>query len=301
MNALDMNVGQLTNNAPTLASSAMLIELNISNWRGKAPDKKAAKDVEARNNAENGIVNVQKVLLKDNEHLVALNSYVGKIRDVHKRLTMPWSNSGLRLLPTAQFFNYNKLMTEMLNEFWRLVKEFLDSYNDAVIDVELKMGNLFVRADYPTLEELGGRFNMTLQYTQVPEVGDFRVDLPKEAVDELTATMEKSYNQNYKAAMSDVWTRVHKYLANMSERLDYSDKEDKKKFNDTLVSNVTDMIELLRVCNVSNDSQMSVMANNLEEVMSGITPDALREDDYLRAETKQAVDDAIKALPSLDI
>ena len=75
----------------------------------------------------------------------------------------------------------------------------------------------------------------------------------------------------------------------------------KKKFNDTLVSNVTDMIELLRVCNVSNDSQMSVMANNLEEVMSGITPDALREDDYLRAETKQAVDDAIKALPSLDI
>ncbi len=301
MNAMDMNVGQLTNNAPTLASSAMQVELNISNWRGKAPDKKAAKDVEAHNNAENGIVNVQKVLLKDNEHLVALNSYVGKIRDVHKRLTMPWSNSGLRLLPTAQFFNYNKLMTEMLNEFWRLVKKFLDSYNDAVIDVELKMGNLFVRADYPTLEELEGRFNMTLQYTQVPEVGDFRVDLPKEAVDELTATMEKSYNQNYKAAMNDVWTRVHKYLANMSERLDYSDKEDKKKFNDTLVSNVTDMIELLRVCNVSNDSQMSVMANNLEEVMSGITPDALREDDYLRAETKQAVDDAIKALPSLDI
>jgi hypothetical protein len=214
---------------------------------------------------------------------------------------MPWSNSGLRLLPTAQFAKYHKEMTANELIFWELVEKFLDSYNDAVIDVELKMGNLFVRADYPSLEELRGRFNITLQYTQVPEVGDFRVDLPKEAMDELTATMEKSYNQNYKAAMSDVWTRVHKYLANMSERLDYSDKEDKKKFNDTLVSNVTDMIELLRVCNVSNDSQMSVMANNLEEVMSGITPDALREDDYLRAETKQAVDDAIKALPSLDI
>ena len=301
MNALDMNVGQLTNNAPTLASSAMQVELNISNWRGRAPDRKAAKDVEARNNAENGIVNVQKVLLKDNEHLVALNSFVGSIRDTHKRLTMPWSNSGLRLLPTAQFPKYHKEMTGREAKFWELVEKFLDSYNDAVIDVELKMGNLFVRDDYPSIEELRGRFNITLQYTQVPEVGDFRVDLPKEAMNELTATMEKNYNKNYKAAMNDVWTRVHKYLANMSERLDYGGKEDKKKFNDTLVSNVTDMIELLRVCNVSNDSQMSVMANNLEEAMSGVTPDALREDDYFRAETKQRVDDAIKALPSLDI
>jgi hypothetical protein len=87
----------------------------------------------------------------------------------------------------------------------------------------------------------------------------------------------------------------------MSDRLDYTDKEDKKIFRDTLVTNVTDMIELLRVCNVTGSSQMTAMANNLEEAMSGVTPDALREDDYFRAETKQAVDDAIKALPSLDI
>ena len=78
-------------------------------------------------------------------------------------------------------------------------------------------------------------------------------------------------------------------------------KRTKKIFRDTLVTNVTDMIELLRVCNVTGSSQMTAMANNLEEAMSGVTPDALREDDYFRAETKAAVDDAIKALPSLDI
>ena len=60
------------------------------------------------------------------------------------------------------------------------------------------------------------------------------------------------------------------------------------------------MVELLNVCNVTGDSQMSAMANKLDEALRGITPDALREDAHLRAETKRVVDDAIKALPSLD-
>ena len=57
---------------------------------------------------------------------------------------------------------------------------------------------------------------------------------------------------------------------------------------------------LLRVCNVTGSAQMSAMANRLEETMSDVTPDALREDDYFRAETKAAVDQAIAALPTLD-
>jgi hypothetical protein len=43
------------------------------------------------------------------------------------------------------------------------------------------------------------------------------------------------------------------------------------------------------------------MKNRLEDTLRGVTPDALREDGYLRAETKRAVDEIIKSLPSLDI
>ena len=39
----------------------------------------------------------------------------------------------------------------------------------------------------------------------------------------------------------------------------------------------------------------------LKHAMRGVTPEALREDAYLRSETKRAVDEAIKALPSLDM
>ena len=37
--------------APTLASSAMLVEVNISNWVGRKKDKRASADVTTQNNA----------------------------------------------------------------------------------------------------------------------------------------------------------------------------------------------------------------------------------------------------------
>ena len=79
------------------------------------------------------------------------------------------------------------------------------------------------------------------------------------------------------------------------------DQDVKKVFRDTLVSNVVDLVDLLDVCNVTGDSQMSAMRMKLDDALRGITPDALREDGYLRAETKRAVDDVIKALPSIDL
>ena len=86
----------------------------------------------------------------------------------------------------------------------------------------------------------------------------------------------------------------------MSERLDFADNDTKKIFRDTLVSNVIDIVELLSVCNVTKDSRMESMRLKLDSALRGVTADALRDDEFLRAETKQAVDDAIKALPSLD-
>jgi hypothetical protein len=140
-----------------------------------------------------------------------------------------------------------------------------------------------------------------MNYMPLPDAGDFRVDIGNDALAEVQEKYSEFYAKQYNTAMNDVWTRLHKALTSMSERLDYGSKEDKKVFRDSLVGNVNDMIELLRVCNVTNSSQMSAMANSLEEAMSGVTPDALREDDTFRAETKAAVDAAIKSLPSLDI
>jgi len=292
---------QLHTDAPTLASSAMLVELNISSWEGSKKDKKASTKVTQDAQAKKGVANVYKQLLGDCDELSALRTHVTATRNMHSNMTMPWSNSGLRLLPTAQYFKYTKAMSQMQNEFEALKTKFLNSYNDTVVDVQLELGTLFLREDYPTVESLNSKFAFRMNYTPLPDVGDFRVDVGNDALREIRAEYSNFYTAQYNTAMNNMWTRLHKALSNMSERLDYSSKEDKKVFRDTLVGNVNDMIELLRVCNVTKSIQMSDMANKLEDAMSGVTADALREDVTFRAETKAAVDAVMKSLPSLDM
>ena len=291
----------LQTDAPTLGSSAMLVEVNISSWAGRKKDKRASTKVTEDAHAKKGVANVYKQLLGDCDELSALRGCVTAARNMHSNMTMPWSNSGLRLLPTAQYFNYSEAMSQMQNEFENLKNKFLTAYNDTVVDVQLELGTLFLREDYPTVESLNSKFAFRINYMPLPDVGDFRVDVSNDALQEMRKEYSDFYNKQYNTAMNDVWTRLHKALTNMSERLDYGSKEDKKVFRDTLVGNVTDMIELLRVCNVTKSTQMSDMANKLEDAMSGVTADALREDDTFRAETKAAVDAVMKSLPSLDI
>ena len=291
----------LHTDAPTLASSAMLVELNISSWEGRKKDKKASTKVTQDAQAKKGLANVTKQLLGDCDELSALRTHVTATRSMHSNMTMPWSNSGLRLLPTAQYFKYTEAMSQMQNEFEALKTKFLNSYNDTVVDVQLELGTLFLREDYPTVESLNSKFAFRINYMPLPDVGDFRVDVSNDALQEMRKEYSDFYNKQFNVAMNDVWTRLHKALTNMSERLDYSGKEDKKVFRDTLVPNVTDMIELLRVCNVTQSIQMSDMANKLEEAMSGVSAVVLRDDNTFRVRTKAKVDDIIKTLPSLDI
>jgi hypothetical protein len=57
-----------------------------------------------------------------------------------------------------------------------------------------------------------------------------------------------------------------------------------------------DMVDLLEKFNVTGDPKMRTAKHKLESVMLGITPDALREDDYLRLDVKGKVDSLIKEL-----
>ena len=288
-------------NAPSIGSASMLVELSISTWTGRKLDKRASQDVIARNNADAGIANVHKKLLGNCDELTAVQKFTANVRNLHYGMTMPWSDTGLRLLPTAQYMKYHAAMTDVQNEYERMVQTFLDAYDWAITQSQAKLGDMFDPADYPSTDSIASKFRFRFSYIPLPDAGDFRIDIGNEGNELVRSHYQSYYAEQLKSAMDDVWQRAYKALSKMSERLDYADHEQKKVFRDTLVSNVTDMVELLNVCNVTGDSQMAALAMKLDDTLRGVTPDALREDGYLRAETKRAVDDVIKSLPSIDL
>ena len=137
-----------------------------------------------------------------------------------------------------------------------------------------------------------------MNYVPLPDAGDFRIDIGNEAQAQLQESYKSYYTTMFDKAKSDLSDRLIKPLKNMSERLDYADDEDKKIFRDTLVDNVMDILDLVKT--FDHDTKLTATCTQIENALMGITPDALREDSTLRAETKKSIDDAIKSLPSLD-
>jgi hypothetical protein len=284
---------------PSISTAAMLVELSISTWTGRKLDKRASQDVTSQNNADKGVANVHKKLLGDCAELDAVQKFTANARNVHYACTMPWSDTGLRLLPTTQYFKYHNEMTTLQNEYQRLVQAFLDAYAWEIQNAQLKLGALFNADEYPTADSLTSKFRFKMNYMPLPDAGDWRVTIGNETEQALRSQYEGYYAQQLQTAMGDVWRRAHDALTKMSERLDYADDTTRKVFRDSLVSNVTDIIELLGACNVTNDPVMSAAQRDLDEAMRGITPDALREDPYLRAETRRKVNEVKKVIDNL--
>ena len=303
------HINQPAISAPSIASSAVLIDLSISCWTGRKLDKRASNDVTAQNNAAKGVANVHKKLLGDCAELDAVQKFAANARNSHYAMTMPWSDLGMRLCPTAKYVGgtagsgnrdgYERTMTALQTEFFRLTDAFLNAYDWEIQNAQLKLGALFNVEEYPSRDSLASKFKFRFVAIPLPDAGDWRLDIGNEAAAVMREQYDKFYGEQLSKAMNDVWERAHDALSKMSERLDYADDTTKKVFRDTLVTNVQEIVDLLGSMNVTNDPAMTEAHRRLDAAMQGITPDALREDAYLRAQTKRQVDDVKKIIDNL--
>ena len=284
-----------------IASAAMLVDIGISQWAARKKDKRASAAVISDNNAETGVASVHKDLLAGCVELTAVHKMTSAIRVYHQAHTLPWGMNNL--LPTKWYFDYHNEMTAMFAQWETRVDEFIAAYEWQVAQQTVladKLGDMFDPNEYPAADTVRCKFHYRFGYMPVP-TNDWRIQIGEEGTSQLTEQFGTYVQDNVHTMFQSVWKRLYAYLKRASERLDYVDADDKKKFHDTLVSNVTDMFEVLDVCNVTGDSQMAAMKFKLEDAFYCVTPDALRDDADMRKETKRKVDDIIASLPSLDI
>jgi len=295
--------------APSIASAAMLVELSISTWTGRKQDTDASKFVEQSKNADSGTTSVRKRLLGKCVELDELTKYVGNLRNhTHYRLSLPWSDSGVRLLPTAMYFSYHQEMTEHQNEFYRMVNEFLDAYDNEVIMAQLRLGDMFKPDEYPSRDELARRFAFNINYMPVPDVGDFRVDIGNDQANVLRASYADFYERQLNGAMNNLWEQLHEKLNVLVRQLDYTPAVNKhgeavnraNRVYESIFDRVRELIDMLDTCNVTQDERMYRAKRELDNILGGVAVESLKGESTFRDETREQIAAVIKTLPSLD-
>jgi len=286
----------MTTNTPRLNidTCAMLVEFNASVWTARKLDKTTTSEVVASKNAgAKDAARVNKHLLAGRTELDIIQQAVGRARQFVYDNTAPWSDSGLRLLPTVNFMKFTERMNDFEEEMETLVKAFVVIYPTLITAQALALGDMFKRDDYPSANEMMTKFSFRVNYMPVPSSGDFRVDVGNQAQAELKARLESLTQERIDSAMADVRERLSTHLKRMSDRLttDYVGGEAKqRRFHDTLVDGALELCDLTKSLNVTNDIALETARSQLEQLLVGVTPADLRKNEAIRQDVKKNVD-----------
>jgi len=277
-----------------LDTCSMLVEFNASVWTARKLDKTTTTEVVANKNAgSKDAARVNKHLLAGRTELDVIQQAVGRARQFVYDRTLPWSDSGLRLLPTVNFMKFTERMNEFDEEIAALVKSFVAIYPTLITAQAMALGDMFKREDYPTPNEILTKFSFRVNYMPVPTSGDIRVDVGNQAQAELKAKLEALTQERIDNAMADIRARLGEHLKRMSDRLttDYVAGEAKqRRFHDSLVEGALELCDMTKALNVVGDASLENARKELEQLLVGVTPDELRKNEAIRQDVKKNVD-----------
>ena len=263
-----------------LSDKALLVHLGISQWTAKKLDRKASAIV-----SEYDVGNYNKSLLPTCNLHEAVKRETADIRKDFYRNVLPWGIEGTFLLASA---NYLPFMTEYRKKkaHWLgMVTEFIDAYPQAKVDAERILNHgvnkLYNEADYPSVDELRGKFRMELTVLPVPSGGDIRVDVMDEELEALQADVQQRVAASFETATREVWDRLYEKVSWLHGRL----ADPSNTFHERTYDEAVDLVKLLKRLNVSDDPDLENLRREVENKLFKAHPQTLAHDPRLRSDT----------------
>jgi hypothetical protein len=301
-----------------LQDKAMLIDLSITQWTVSKTDVRAANDVARLHGNDVDMARVSKQLVSKTS-VKDLTRIKGAARTEHYKRTLPWNDSGQRILSSAGYFDYAGAMRAYSAEWDIAVSEFCREYPAYQADAQRRLNGLYRDADYPSVDRIRDKFSFGFNIIPLPAANDFRVDLGNSEVARIRAEIQGNVDSMIEAAMSDVWSRVKDSVTHMVDRLRAFDPaapvmtdcpicnqtgqlngvtcygcsgngvthstKVANPFRDSLVENVRELIALIPTLNITGNCDLSAFAARIEAELLTNTPETLRASEWARETT----------------
>ena len=278
-----------------LSSRAMLAGVKISIWSARKLDKKVTRETNDAHGASADAGRYNKALLATDalSKIVAASSAA---RAYHYERTLPWLDDGARILPALAYETYATKLREIRGDFDSAVRAFVEDYPGFVADARARLNGMFNADDYPTADQIAGKFGFDVRILPVPDARDFRVDIGDAQGAEIRREVEKATREALDRATRDAWERITAVVGAMVEKLN-AYKPAKRQgdkvmgiFRDSLVENVRDLVAILPSLNLTGNARLASICDRMGAELCAHDADALRDSDNFRTATAEAAE-----------
>jgi len=275
---------------------AMLANVTIGVWEARKNDKVVTDKVNAEYAASNEAGRYHKHLfggpVEELSKLVTASHY---LRWTHYAQTLPWSDAGWRLLPTANHMEYCKIMREKRAEFEDAVEVFVAAYPRLVKEARAKLNGMYREADYPSARAVRRKYHASLEFNPIPSGDDFRVTLPKEEMKRVAKEVEERVAKHVERAMQDAWARLGTAVEEVQERLG----RDAKGLRPGLLTKLGELADVLGRLNLTQDAALEKARKQVQTQLAMLDPQSLKKDEAAREKAAAAAEDILKQVRSV--
>lgn len=285
---------------PTIANAAMLVNLEINQWTARQHDRRITIEVADQHGSAIDAGRYHKLLINKNA-LGPVQTAAGAARAFHYKNTLPWSDTGYRILPATNFITYNDEIRVLVEAYQKAVRKFLDCYEQHTRDSAARLGTLYNAKEFPTLSAVEQKFGISTHFMPIPTGSDFRVTMSRATVASIQASIETRVQEATAGAMKELWTRVFLVVESMRDKLraykpGYGNEKARNIFRDSLVHNVSEMADILPRLNMLNDPALADIARRLKEELCSSEAEDLRKSATLRYSIADRADDIIRSM-----
>jgi len=279
----------------SLQERAMLVRSTISRWYGTANDEEVVAELRQSKEAKGEIGSFTKRLMT-RDKFSKISSITNEARKFHKQMTLPWGDSGARLLNVTQFFDYKKKMSGYERDFYVAVEAFLEQYQAAVKEQKERLGKMWRESDYPSLEAMRQRFRFAVLVEPLPSSDDFRIKLSKDEAGEIRREYELEVKARIKNAVQEVFERVQETVGDLQEKLADPDAQIRSTTFEPLRKLVASLPQLNAVV---QDPHIASLGNAIAKDLLALDPGSVKEDKTARSDAKKKADNILAALKPL--
>ena len=277
----------------SLASSGMIVHVEVNVWSATKQDKAISEEVTSAKNADKDAGRFVKHLLAGDPTHKELLNFRQTVYNWMKRKTYDWAGSS-RYLPLASLQQFKTEYDQLVQTHSELLDKFAEKYPDIIAAMAFKQGDMFNANEYPSVDEIRNRFRMNLYITDVP-TGDFRNAIANEIADDLKQHYQRETNDKIQEIMRDASVRLVDFIKRIANSVregseDANGKMRRPKIYETTLQQAKEHCNLLKDFNLTNDPKLEEMRVDLLKTIENVTAEDIRESDATRAHVRSEVD-----------
>jgi len=301
MNTLNFELSK-PNHIVSLATSSMLVSVDVKVWTATKRDKQISNEVTASKFADKNSGAFTKYLFANNRQHKAIANKRQSIYKWLKASTYRWSNSQ-DLLPTVDLIKFKEEYDEHEREFYSLVNTFLANYDSYVLQMKANNGDIFSASDYPSAVDISSKFGIALITSEVPS-HDFRCQVSEDIADDLKQQYQEQANDIVHGVIDEQTTRIVEVMESISHCCGDIEVEDehgnvsvkKRAIYDNTVNKAKALVNTckgFRPVKSGESDRLGEAVESLERTLSGVSTELLRDSDAMRDKVKTEIDDIL--------